>query len=203
LDWTTYRLVEDRGTLEVSAGELEDEDAISTSGTPVEGEPRLTIVINLVNAAAPKIVKAKVLTGSAEHMFLSADIPVNKAKVLKFDSETGTLVEREEPAEFHLGVNYSRGDMASSPRSFGDAIFYKLMLHPSSEPLSSFGLGLGLRGKKLDWIDLAPLTFFVAYTWTESDELDANGDPKPNDGYEGDFRFGVGFNLSKALDWLN
>ena len=67
----------------------------------------------------------------------------------------------------------------------------------------SDGVGLGVRGRKFgNFLDLSPLTIFGAYTWTESDEMAEDGSALINQGTTEEWRFGVGFNLPKALKWL-
>ncbi len=202
VSWSSYRLVEDRGTLEITAGQIEDGRDAGSTGDLDPQATKLVLVVDLFSAGQPSVLKAKVATGTAERWFLTADVPVNKPDVLKFDEDSKTLQLRETPSEFHLGLNYSLGDVASDPPELRDAVFLKVLLHPSSEPLQSWGLGVGLRGKRFKWVDLSPLTLFAARMWVESDELDAMGAPVVGGRSEADWRFGLGLNLTEALSWI-
>lgn len=156
-----------------------------------------------VQRAGSGEVISRVITGSRESFFISADAIVADTDVLKFDRTTQAL-QVQKPPQFLIGLNFSFGDMVGDPRSFADRVFTKLMLAASDEPTSHFGFGLGIRGSGLggDVVDLSPLTLFAGYMWVEEDELTPEGTARIGSRREGDWQFGLGFDLARAFEWL-
>lgn len=173
VDIKTHTLTEKRSTLTVDVKVKQGEKARITSNTSY-------------------------LTGPAEHFFLSADLPVDEVKELKYDAENKTLVEREKPSKFYIGVNAMWGDVVSNDyNNWYDGLFLKAMLLADSDPLDSYGIGVGYRFKQFD-----AASFFVSYIVSKEDDIAADGSNLPNEGDNDEIRFGVSLNLDRALTWL-
>ena len=135
----------------------------------------------------------KIVTGPEEHVYLSADMPVTNIKQLTYDSSTNSVVEKEKPSTFYVGVNYKIGDLASDDP---DAYFTwsrvsgKFLAQASKRPNESMGLGVSY--------DIGAIDLFVAYLWTKDDEAAYGKKP----GTTGSTVFGVSFNIDKGVKWL-
>jgi len=134
----------------------------------------------------------KFITGPEENFYISADMPVNNVKQLKFNSQTNTVEEREAPSSFYLGFNYKIGDVFTSyPASkWYKDISIKGLVQASSKPFESAGIGLSYNFKYLD--------LFIAQVWTKDDESAGTTEL----GTTNSTIVGISFNLSKGLDWL-
>ena len=112
-------------------------------------------------------------------------------------TDAGTLDVSEKPPSFYVAADFMFGDIASSDRPLWQNVFLKAFVKGSSRPQESIGIGLGLRGKYLDWPALNFETFspFVAATWTRVVQ-----DGKIS--RQRDWRLGVSLNLDKAVKWL-
>ncbi len=176
-----YALQHDRATLKV------------TAEMPVPPAPP---------AEAPRVRSAAMtlITGSPEHLFLSADLPIRRLNDVKFSD--GTLEPTTTPTRFFIGLNYSIGDLDDDrPRSFGrtlrDNLVARVMFEASSTPFDSFGVALALRGSYLSsfGIDFDVVSPFVGYVWTRPEDTEI-------DELTGTVQFGFSFNLNKALSWV-
>jgi hypothetical protein len=157
-------------------------------------------------ARAPiQVLAATLLTGPAEHWFLSTDVAVNGSDAADVSiDDDGKPVVGEKPTRFHIGANYLIGDLVDpSRRSFIQNVYLKAMITASSRPLDSYGVALGLRGsflKNLN-INLDLLSPWIGYTWTKADDVD--GEATSRERRAKTLRYGVGLNLDKALDWIS
>lgn len=134
----------------------------------------------------------KIIAGPAEHVFISADMPVTNIKQLKYDSASNSVIEKEAPSKFYVGINYRIADLAAEDPPFFDTgrISFKFMAQASSNPSASLGAGIGY--------DLGPMDVFVAYMRTKDDESAYSTDP----GATWSPVFGVSFNIDKGIKWL-
>jgi hypothetical protein len=144
------------------------------------------------------------LTGPAEHFFLSADLPITKASQLKYDNERHQLVNRDEPSTFYVGLDYILGDLLSDRRPVMGGIVLKGLLKIAKQPLDSYGAAIGYRFTTLKTagFELDGFSPFVGYIWTKEDELTDAGAPQRESHYRGSVRAGISLNLDKALDWV-
>lgn len=177
----TYALQHDRANLKVTA-EVPDVAASD------DGE-------GVVRSAAVTLI-----TGSAEHLFLSADLPTRRLNDVKLTD--GGLEPTTKPTRFFIGLNYAVGDLDDDrPRSAGRTLLGNLvgrvMFEASSTPFDSFGVALALRGSYLKsvGIDFNTVSPFAGYIWTRPEPDDANT-------LTGTLQFGFSFNLDKALGWV-
>lgn len=151
------------------------------------------------SATAPSTpLKTEIITGPTEHWFLSADLPVNSVNQLKFDESSHSLVPKEEPNQFYVGLNYKLGDLFKgySGADIWKGLVLKGILLGQKDPLESYGVALAYRRK--------PGTFspFVGWTFTEEDSQKANGSVEEKGSRNSEVRFGLSFNLDQALTWL-
>ena len=151
---------------------------------------------------APK-PKAELITGPAEHWFLSADVPLNDVKAFTFDKDTNQVALGDEPSTFYIGINFLVGDIKEGNRPFLGNLVFKAMLKASQHPLDSIGAGIGLRGQYFTkWgLNLDALTPFAVYTMTQEDVTE-NGVVKKRARRNSEFRFGVSLNLDQAIKWV-
>ncbi len=175
-----YRLQHDRATLKV------------TAEMPV---------IPAVEPPQVRSAAMTLLTGSAEHLFLSADLPVRSLNDVKLGDDGG-LEPTTKPTRFFIGLNYGFGDLDDDrPRSWGrtlrDNVVVRVMFEASSSPLDSVGVALALRGSYLSsvGIDFDVVSPFVGYVWTKPEDTTI-------DEVTGTVQFGFSFNLDKALSWV-
>jgi hypothetical protein len=159
-----------------------------------QGYERSTLSIKPVKSGDPnaKFGKANIITGSIENFWLSADMGTNNIKQLTLDANN-KVVSKEKPASFYVGFNYKLGDVYQSYDVIGPETYknisLKFLLHASSTPSDSMGLGIGY---DFPWVNL-----FFARVWTKNDSSLGSpiGTTKSN-------VVGVSFDLSRGLDWL-
>lgn len=145
------------------------------------------------DAAGKALAEMTVVTGPAEHWYLTADMPVSDVKQLKYDSASNTVVEKQKPASIYLGINYRPlGDVLSDYPSadFKNNLALKLLLKASSKPSESMGFGIGY--------SFSFAEIFVARMRTKNDE----SVPGSNLGYRDSTVFGVSFDIAKGIGWL-
>jgi len=174
----TYKLKNDRSTLEVSL-------SYATEESDKESSSSVTLI-----------------TGDTEHWFASIDVPLSSADELKYDSATSQLVEKEVPSSYYIGFNYMIGDVLSDDLSWTDKLTGKIMLKASSRPLESVGLGLGYRLNELKFGSkkLGSTMFFVGSFWDKEDKLDG-AVVKEDEKYSQNWRIGISFGLDKLSEW--
>lgn len=155
-------------------------------------------------SAAPEL-KATLITGPAEHWFLSADLPITNATQMAYDETSHQLVSKGIPTTFYFAVDYALGDLLSPERRWWEGITLKGLLKVSKTPLDSYGFSLGyrLRNTKLIGIELDAFSPFLAVLWTKQDAVSSDNTAQPESEYHANFRFGVSFNLDKALAWVS
>lgn len=154
-----------------------------------------------------QIATVQLITGPAEHFFLSGDAVVRGADEVKWDAATRTLVARDKPDQLYLGVNYMVGDVYAKHDAWStDRFVYKLMFQPSKKPFDSVGLALGYRFA--DGIfspgaaaDNGGFMVFAGAFWTRTDQLDAAG-AVVGGRRERSVRVGVSYSLGTLLEWL-
>lgn len=172
---TVYNLTLARGRLGVSA-----------SAAPQKGED-----VKKVSASA------KLITGPAEHFFLSADLPVNQVSDMKYDASGQALGPAETPSTFYAGIDYQTGDVLRDRRTPAESIVIKALLKISKQPLDSYGIAVGYRLPSIKrWgFDLDAFSPFAGYIWTKT----RHGTTTTTNGHA---RVGLSFNLDKALGWV-
>lgn len=163
----------------------------------------------VATSASGQDAEYTVVTGPAEHWFLSLDLPVTNRDVVKYDSTSGTLQPKETEPQLYFGINYLLGDVLSPAPKVGaladllnkDNLSVKLMLRASSKPLDSIGLGLGYNLPAWDSLNLSALSVFIGHFWTKTDSI-VGGIVQENSHYEGSWRFGISLNLDDALGYV-
>lgn len=146
-----------------------------------------------------KTSKVEVVTGPAEHWFLSADLPAAKLSDVKFVQAKGTLEPKETPRNIYLGLNCMMGDILREQQSIFKNLFIKGMLKLSQKPLDGYGVGIGYRFPKVRalGIDISSFSIFAAMMWTKEEN-----DTKTETLTKRQILFGIGYNLDKALAWM-
>jgi len=136
------------------------------------------------------------IAGPVEHWFMSADILIDSTSELKYNSDTQTITKKDKPTDFYVGLNYAFGDIYADEQSWTNRLFVKGMIKADSDPLESYGIGLGYRPKTFD-----SASFFLAYVISKEDEI-INNQLSENSARSKEIRFGVSFNIDSALAWL-
>lgn len=156
---------------------------ISVQGSiPVQwrsnGEPKLSINRSLI--AGPK-----------EHWSLSADLPITNVKQLTYDSNTASVVEKDKPTSFYIGVNFKVGDVYTNYDYLDlNNLSGKFLFKASSSPNDSMGVGVGYSFKFVE--------LFYVRVWTRDDVSTG----KTNLGTTPSNIYGVSLNISKGISWL-
>jgi hypothetical protein len=177
----------------------------------VQSLDRSTIQIkaNLAGAADDSTAATtQLITGRAEHWFLSGDALVRGADEVKWDSASRTLVPQDKPQQLYVGINVMWGDVYSKYKPWSkDRWVGKLMLQPTKKPFDNVGLGIGYRFADGDLlqnsktVDHTGAVLFVGHFWTRSDQVDAAGAVSKGR-YEKSWRLGVSYSLGSLLQWL-
>ncbi len=144
--------------------------------------------------------RVEIITGPAEHWFLSADLIVLKLSKVEFVSNQGTIEPRETPKVFYLGVNWMIGDILNERQNLLKNFFVKGMLKFSNKPFDSYGFGIGYRFPKVKvlGIDISSFSVFGSWLWTKEQLED-----KSKELTKQQIQFGISFNLDKAMGWVN
>lgn len=151
-------------------------------------------------------VTRTVITGPKEHFYLGLDLPVNSKRTLKFDEKTESLVPNDDSPSLHLSLNFQFQDVLG--RLEGDwpvGISIKAMALASHHPLNSIGFGVGLRSRGLSDTSLGfldSLGLFGGVFWVKEDGIE-DGRVAKNTKTRRLFRFGVSYDLSTGLNWLD
>lgn len=145
-----------------------------------------------------------VIKGSPEHWYLGIDLPVTNSKTLKYDSASNSLLPVGSGHQLYLSINYLIGTdvFEADDASWNKRFSAKAFIAAQSRPFDSVGLGIGYRLRGWKALDLNGFEFFAGHFWTKQDEL-ASGGAQLNTGTKGSWRFGISYDLSTGLGWLN
>lgn len=140
----------------------------------------------------PNKGKKTFIAGPAEYLYLSADMPVTKAKQLKFDAQTNRVVETNVPQTFYLGLNAKTGDVYTDAddANWYNNFSFKLLFQVTS-PTNSYGYGIGY--------DFGPVNIFAAKVYTKNDSSVSS----PTSSTSLSTVFGVSFNIENGIKWLS
>lgn len=153
---------------------------------------RSTVKIVALDLKKTEITTRTLTAGPREHMYLSADVPVTNIKQLTYDSSTSSIVEKDVPASFYLGINWQVGDVFTdySEADFLNNFSVKFLLKASNKPSESIGVGLGYSFNAID--------IFAARIRTK-DDASVGG---ASLGHTDATVVGVSFNITKGLEWI-
>jgi hypothetical protein len=164
---------------------------------------RANVEVSVADASAPDkpLGTFTVATGPSEHFSLSANLPINSVKQVKYDSDTKTVATREAPKEFLVGLDWTPGDVLRDPVAYKslERLVIKGLVRFSKEPLNTVGLGLGYR---------TPYgTIFAGPIWIREDvkvETTPEGADVAarNSRYKMSWRVGLSFDVKRAQEWL-
>jgi hypothetical protein len=145
---------------------------------------------------------ATLVTGPAEHWFLSADLPFRRFNELKLDDKN-QIQPTETPTRFFVGLNYSLGDLLSERPAFSQAIVLKGSILASKHPLEAFGGAIAYRGPlvKSFGFNFDTVSPFIGWFWTRSDVTPPGESPDTTHKFTSTFQMGFTFNLTEALSW--
>jgi hypothetical protein len=181
---------------------------IRTASVAVWGQPlqytRANVLVT-VTWDALKSPAVTLVTGPAEHLYLSADLPVDNVSAVKYDEATGAVASRSAPATFYGGLNYSLGDIGLEKASWSwSSVSIKLMMQISSKPLDGLGAGLGFRLPATEvWgFKLNALSVFGAAIWLREDSSVSGTPAVVETRYKAKLRAGLSLNLDAALGWI-
>jgi hypothetical protein len=143
--------------------------------------------------------KMEIITGPAEHWFLSADLIVLRLSKVEFVSNQVTIEPRETPKVFYLGVNWMVGDILKERQNLLKNFFVKGTVKFSKKPFDSYGFGIGYRFPevKVLGIDISSFSVFGSWLWTKEQLED-----KSKELTKRQLQFGISFNLDKAMGWV-
>lgn len=154
-------------------------------------------------------VEFRVISGAAEHWFLSGDVLAKGASQLKYDFDTRAVTHKDKPTQIYLGINYMFGDVYGTlPGLDARRTVLKLIATPNKE-LNSVGVGLGYRlpskftfsTSKIDSVDHSGVVIFVARLWTKGEALDGTTVVDDNRRLAST-RVGISYSIGTALGWL-
>jgi len=130
--------------------------------------------------------------GKMEHLYLTADMPITNIKELSYDKNSNSFHETEQPASFYVGLNYKIGDIfLDYPISkFYNNLSLKGLMKFSNKPTKSIGMGIGYNLSK-------GVEIFIAKIWTDNKNISTE-----NIGRTKTIVYGISFNLSRALEWV-
>jgi hypothetical protein len=170
-------------------------------------EKRALLKIEVAIGADGEQVKSEteIITGPNEHLYISADIPVNSVNQLTIDESSNTLVPEQTPKEIMLGVNFMIGDILSDRQNRSKHLVIKLMFEFSDAPLDMLGFGIGYRFPQkfeLMGFHLDAFSPFVAVVWNKEAGMNSAGNLEEDRDYNSDLRVGISFNLDKAFSWV-
>lgn len=154
-------------------------------------------------------VEFRVITGTAEHWFLSGDVLTKGASQLRYDFDTKGLTHKDKPSQIYLGINYMFGDVYGTlPGLDQRRVVLKFLATPNRQ-LNSVGLGIGYRlpssftfgTAKTDSVDHSGVVIFVARLWTKGETLNGSAVEDGNKRLAST-RFGISYSIGTALGWL-
>ncbi len=147
------------------------------------------------------------VTGPKEHWFITGDAIVRGVKELKYDPDSKTIVEREKPQQLYLGINYMMGDVLRKyPWYSGERVVAKFMFLPNKHPFDSIGAGIGFRvvdGVFKDNDISGGLVIFAGSFWSKNDAVETSTGAVTQRGRSQSWRFGLSYDVSTLLGWLN
>lgn len=149
----------------------------------------------------------ELITGPTEHWFISGDAIVRGVKEIKYDSTAKTVVERDKPEQFYIGINWQWGDVLAREKAFStNRLVGKVMFLPAKHPFDSVGVGLGYRF--VDGVFSAQdgvsggLVLFGGHFWSKNDKVDATTGAVTQSGRSQSWRVGLSYDVSTLLGWL-
>jgi hypothetical protein len=172
---------------------------------------RLDSVATRIKDSAPDTLRTTLVTGPAEHLFLSADAALTQARQIKYVESTRTLEPNMKPTEFLIGFNYSVGDLYddkenASIGSFLRGMYVGFLVEASKRPFNQVSAIVGLR-RNIPWLDryisFGTVSPFAGVVWLRNDEQDATDAAVRSRYGRRDFVSGLSLNLDKALGWLD
>jgi hypothetical protein len=146
-----------------------------------------------------------VVTGPPEHLYLSADLPIDNVSMLKYDESSGAVSTTSAPTKFYGGLNWSLGDIGLERASWSwSSLSIKLLMQISSKPLDGLGAGLGFRLPATEvWgFKLNVISVFGAVIWLREDASATGTPPVVETHYKAKLRGGLSLNLDAALGWI-
>jgi len=191
---SVYQLVQLRGTLTVTA----KQSPIITTTTNAAGQQSES-----GDDAKETTLTVSVTTGPGEHLFIGLDVPLTKAKDLNIDKTQHTVDIKQKPNDYYGSLSWQLGDLFSDyPTSYGKNLVLKGFFNLSRTPRSSYGGGLGYRLPAINryGFELKDVSPFAGYFHSTTT---ATVDGKQSDVRRNSWRWGVSFNLDKALTWTS
>jgi hypothetical protein len=164
-------------------------------GTYALTRERATVTVTYALDKDKAATAATIITGAAEHLSLSAVLPVNTLKTLTFDTAGSQVVTKDAQREFLIGLDYHFGDVWRSAtwRPSIDAWVVSAVGKFSKSPLDTVGAVGGWR--------LPVATLFIGPTWSREAASDATASNQRKV-YRYHTRYGVSFDLKIAAGWL-
>ena len=205
-DTKDYVLTRTRATLKITVTPKtrstdENVDTIRASKqTPTAAQAEMVLASEIAEAAEP--LRAEVITGPREHLYLSTGVPFHSIDEFKLD-DSGEVVPKDVPKKFLIGVNWQVGDLLTSDHKNGfDGFSLGFQLQADSKPLTHAVLDVGYRLPESIYpgTGLQFLTPFFGVQRSEQDRDNASGEVEQHTVWQG--VWGLSLNLDKALGWL-
>lgn len=177
-----------KGAAFLKNGSVERRDCVKY----VQKYERATVNVKTYSGGKEPDGEHQFIAGPSENFYLSADLPISNIKQLTFDEKSSSLVEKEKPASFYVGLNYKFGDIFTNYPydKFYRDVSAKFMIKAASKATQSLGFGLAYSLKEAE--------IFVARVWTK-DDSSVGGEKL---GTTQATVFGLSFNLTKGLGWI-
>ena len=95
---------------------------------------RSNLHVSAKNSGDKELSSKTLILGPKENWYLSVDMPVTDINQLTYDQTTNSVVEKEKPSSFYLGINYQFGDVLIDydDKKFTDNLSLKFMAKASS-----------------------------------------------------------------------
>ncbi len=145
----------------------------------------------------------ELITGSSEHLSLSADVPIGVLEDAKFvgtKDEGLTVKPADTPKSIYLGVNIQFIDVIRKVNF--KPPFLKLMMQFSKTPFDSIGVGLGWNIPKLLFLEKIGfqtdlISVFGGIFWAKE-----SGSNNPENELRSQLRWGLSYDLTKLTGLL-
>lgn len=158
----------------------------------------------------PTILRTTLITGPAEHLFLSANAAMTQARQVKYVESGRTLEPDRKPSEFLIGFNYSVGDLfeedeTASMGSFMRGMYLGFLVEASKRPFNQISGVVGFRRNLplLDrYLSFNTVSPYAGLVWLRNDRRETAGSEIRSSYGRRDFIWGLSLNLDKALSWV-
>jgi hypothetical protein len=145
----------------------------------------------------------KIISGTKEHFFLTADVPILKLGSVAFESNKDKdlgIKPKDTPKSIFIGLNIRPDDVLE--KSFAKLPYLKLMAHFSTTPLDAVGIGIGWNFPYFKFLDKLgfksdAICIFGGIFWAKESDSDS-----PDKKFRHQFRWGFSYDISRIGEWF-